>query len=151
MTDHLSRDRRSANMRAIRHKDTSPEMLVRRLLTQMRYRYRLHVKTLPGKPDLVFLSRRKVVFVHGCFWHQHSCPAGHKPLSNSGYWGPKLAGNLRRDALHVAELKARGFDVMVIWECETKNEGAVARRLRKFLGPKHREWDAKRTKQRRKR
>jgi len=130
-------------MRAIRHKDTSPEMLVRRVLTQMRYRYRLHVKSLPGKPDLVFLQRRKIVLVHGCFWHQHSCPEGRKPLSNSDYWEPKLTGNVKRDVRHAKELKALGFDVMVIWDCETKNEGDVARRLRKFLGPKHREWDAR--------
>jgi DNA mismatch endonuclease (patch repair protein) len=136
VADKLSPDRRSANMRAIKSRDTSPEMAVRRALYEMGYRYRLHTKDLPGKPDLVFHGRRKAVFVHGCFWHQHTCREGHTPASNTAYWEPKLARNTKRDRSNLADLKLLGWEVMVIWECEVDNIGDVARRLRKFLGPR---------------
>lgn len=111
-------------------------MAVRRLVHGMGYRYRLHGKTLPGKPDLVFASRRKVIFVHGCFWHQHpkaGCLDGRPPRSNRGYWRPKLARNKERDRLAQAALKKLGWSVCVIWECETKNEARLKRRLIAFL------------------
>jgi DNA mismatch endonuclease (patch repair protein) len=124
---------RSANMRAIRSKGMKPELLVRSLVHRLGYRFRLHGKGLPGKPDLVFASRRKVVFVHGCFWHAHSCGAAHIPKSNRNYWIPKLQRNTTRDAKNVENLAQSGWRVLIIWECETKDEAALAKRLRAFL------------------
>jgi DNA mismatch endonuclease, patch repair protein len=137
MADKISRARRSQNMAAIRSKDMKPEIIVRRLVYSLGYRYRLHRKDLPGKPDLVFAPRRKVVFVHGCFWHLHpksDCLDARRPKSNTGYWGPKLDRNVERDAHHVSALKSLGWKVMVVWECETKDTGRLSRRLQRFLG-----------------
>ena len=123
-------------MRAIKSKDTAPELVVRRMAHRIGYRYRLHVKALPGKPDLVFPSRRKVIFVHGCFWHQHpagKCADARPPSSNLRYWKPKLARNAARDAEHIITLKANGWSVLVIWDCETKHLRKLATRLRRFL------------------
>jgi DNA mismatch endonuclease (patch repair protein) len=123
-------------MRRIRSKDTKPEMLVRRLVHKMGYRYRLHRRDLPGKPDLVFGPRRKVIFVHGCFWHSHSdpkCPDRRQPRSNLAYWQPKLARNRRRDAEHMAALSEAGWEALVVWECETRNLARLAAALRAFL------------------
>lgn len=125
---------RSANMRAIRSKDMLPELAVRRLVHKLGYRFRLHRKDLPGKPDLVFVSRRKAVFVHGCFWHSHNCNAAHVPKSNLDYWLPKLQRNQARDSKNVGALTAAGWKSLVVWECETRDEIGLARRLRKFLG-----------------
>jgi DNA mismatch endonuclease, patch repair protein len=134
MADKPSPERRSENMRRIKSKDMKPELLVRRLVHGMGYRYRLHRKDMPGKPDLVFGLRRKVIFVHGCFWHQHaSCPEGRVPSSNESYWQPKLARNAKRDAENLANLDASGWRTLVIWECETKDAAALRRRLRAFL------------------
>lgn len=137
MTDKLTKYRRSRNMAAIRSKDMKPEMIVRSAVYRLGYRHRLHVKGLPGKPDLVFRSRKKVIFVHGCFWHQHpkkSCKDGRAPKSNLGYWAGKLARNVARDARNLAVLKAMGWKVLVVWECETKHSAVIALRLSKFLG-----------------
>ena len=107
--DKLTPERRSENMRRIKNKGMKPEMAVRRLVHGLGYRYRLHRKDLPGRPDLTFGPKRKVIFVHGCFWHQHSqCREGRPPGSNAGYWGPKLARNVERDAQHLASLKELG-------------------------------------------
>ena len=126
---------RSANMRAIRSKDMRPEMAVRRLVHRLGYRYRLHRKDLPGKPDLVFVSRRKVIFVHGCFWHSHhGCKTAHMPKSNLEYWRPKLQRNQNRDAKNLEAIAAKGWKALVIWECETADPAAVSVRIRKFLG-----------------
>jgi DNA mismatch endonuclease (patch repair protein) len=125
---------RSANMRAIRSKDMLPELSVRSLVHNLGYRFRLHRKDLPGKPDLVFVSRRKVIFVHGCFWHSHSCKIAHVPKSNVRYWAPKLERNQARDQNNVEALKADGWRSLVIWECEMKDSSAVAARVKKFLG-----------------
>jgi len=103
----------------------------------MGYRYRLHVKTLPGKPDIVFASRRKVIFVHGCFWHQHhktGCNISRLPKSNKHYWLSKLRKNVERDTKHQADLKKNGWKCLVIWECEIEHEAKLASRVRKFLG-----------------
>lgn len=124
-------------MRAIRSKDTTPELIVRRTAHHMGYRYRIHVKSLPGKPDLVFPSRLKAIFVHGCFWHQHpggKCADARPPRSNLRYWQPKLARNAMRDVEHIIRLKANGWRVLVIWDCETKHARQLAARLRRFLG-----------------
>lgn len=132
--DKFSANLRSENMRRIRSSGTRPEMLVRRLALGMGYRFRLHRKDLPSKPDLVFASRRKVIFVHGCFWHQHpGCREGPAPSSNEGYWKPKLARNVERDASALAALTGAGWEVLVMWECETKDRASLQKRLCDFL------------------
>lgn len=133
MADKLTPERRSANMAKIRAKDTKPEMLVRRMVHGMGFRYRLHRKDLPGKPDLVFGPRRKVIFVHGCFWHLHTCRDGRIPASRRDYWEPKLQRNAERDAEHEAALQAAGWQVLTVWECETKDLAALETRLADFL------------------
>jgi DNA mismatch endonuclease (patch repair protein) len=133
--DKLSSERRSANMARIRSNDTSPEIALRKLIHGIGYRFRLHRKDLPGRPDLVFPSRRKVIFVHGCFWHQHpECREGRLPGSRLEYWGPKLRRNQERDADAQARLKSQGWKNLVLWECELKNIDAAERKVRKFLG-----------------
>jgi DNA mismatch endonuclease (patch repair protein) len=107
-------------MAAVKQKDTKPEMRVRKLLHSMGYRYRLHVRDIPGCPDLVFRKRRKVIFIHGCFWHQHDCAMGNRmPKSRIEFWREKLIGNKKRDAQNRHQLKAEGWSVLVIWECQT--------------------------------
>lgn len=136
MTDKLSPERRSRNMAAIKGKDTKPELFVRRLVHSLGYRYRLHRKDLPGKPDLVFGPRQKVIFVHGCFWHGCECPGcldARRPKSNTGYWNPKIEGNKARDQKHQQALEGLGWQVLVIWDCEIKNQPALRRRLVDFL------------------
>lgn len=126
---------RSANMRAIRSKDMRPELAVRSLVHKLGYRFRLHRKDLPGKPDLVFPSRRKVIFVHGCFWHSHQgCKTAHVPKSNLGYWVPKLQRNQARDVTNVEKLHAGGWKSLIIWECEVKDEKRIRRDIPHFLG-----------------
>jgi DNA mismatch endonuclease (patch repair protein) len=132
--DKLTRVRRSENMRRIRSKDTNPEMIVRRIAHRLGFRYRLHSSKLPGKPDLVFSSRRKAIFVHGCFWHQHSrCPAGRVPSSQKSYWTEKLARNVSRDREHVLNLRKAGWKTLILWECELSDQYKVAKRLTTFL------------------
>ncbi|MYC65079.1 MAG: DNA mismatch endonuclease Vsr [Acidobacteriia bacterium] len=136
MTDTVTPKRRSEIMSNIRAKGMKPEMAVRRIAHAMGYRYRLHRKDLPGKPDLVFPGRRKVIFVHGCFWHQHSdaaCRIARRPKSNRDYWLPKLEGNVARDAKHQAELAELGWKVLVIWECDVVGGNGIADRVRDFL------------------
>ncbi|WP_112170033.1 very short patch repair endonuclease [Paraburkholderia unamae] len=124
---------RSRTMRAVKSKDTGPEMIVRRFLHAAGLRYRLHDTGLPGKPDLVFPGRRVALFVHGCFWHQHpNCPAAARPKSSSDYWTQKLDGNVARDARHHDALKAAGWTVLVIWECETRNPEALNTLLKRL-------------------
>ena len=133
----MSPEVRSATMRAIRSKGMKPELAVRRLVHSMGYRYRLHRHDLPGRPDLVFPGRHQVIFVHGCFWHQHPdphCKLAHRPRSNLEYWEPKLRRNQERDAAHRVRLAELGWDVLVIWECEVKAEEGVPERIRAFLG-----------------
>jgi len=132
MTDNISPARRSANMRAIRSKDMKPEMAVRRLTHSMGYRFRLHRKDLPGKPDMVFPSRRAVVFIHGCFWHMHPAPIckdARAPKSNTDYWHAKLARNQARDIEHETALTAQGWRVLVIWECELKDIDTLKQKI----------------------
>ncbi len=121
-------------MARVRGKDTGPEMRVRRLVHEMGYRYRLHRRNLPGVPDLAFSSRRKVIFVHGCWWHGHDCPGGRKrPKTNKSYWLPKLERNRTRDAANQAELRARGWDALVLWECQLKDTAGLRKRIGDFL------------------
>lgn len=127
---------RSENMRRIRSKNTKPELLVRKLVYGLGYGYRLHRKDLPGKPDLAFIGRKKAIFVHGCFWHQHPdphCSDSRLPKTRSEYWLPKLNRNVQRDAEHIAALEASGWNVLVVWDCETNNLALLTKRLRHFL------------------
>ena len=134
--DRLTQERRSENMRKIRARDTSPELSVRRLVHGMGFRYRLHVTKLPGKPDLVFPRLRRIIEVRGCFWHRHpGCIDSHIPKSRIEYWLPKLTRNRRRDRENEKRLRAAGWDVLTIWECESKEPSVVARRIRDFLTP----------------
>ena len=133
-SDVLTPEQRSRCMSRIRSKDTSPEMIVRSLVFSMGYRYRLHDRRLPGTPDLVFRSRRKVIFVHGCFWHMHDCRYGLvKPKSNADFWENKRNCNVQRDEASMAALSAAGWASLVVWECETKNMAALAKRIKAFL------------------
>ncbi len=133
--DPLSPRERSARMGLVRGKDTKPEMRVRRTAHSMGYRYRLHDGDLPGKPDLVFKSRRKVIFVHGCFWHRHEgCPRCRTPKTRLRFWKKKFRENVDRDARNGEALLKSGWEVLVIWECETENRKLLASKLRKFLG-----------------
>jgi DNA mismatch endonuclease, patch repair protein len=134
MTDRLTTERRSENMRRILSKDTKPEMIVRRLVYGMGFRYRVHATDLPGKPDLVFRARKKAIFVHGCFWHIHdSCREGRIPGSRVEYWLPKLNQTKLRDAKHTALLRESGWQVLVVWECEISQHSGIKERIRKFL------------------
>jgi DNA mismatch endonuclease (patch repair protein) len=134
VTDKLTPERRSENMRKIRAKNTSPELLVRRLVHGMGFRYRLHVADLPGKPDLVFPRLKKIIEVRGCFWHQHGkCIDSHIPKSRSDYWIPKLQRNRSRDVANLQNLRALGFRVLVVWECEIENEKWLTTQLLRFL------------------
>ncbi|MGO7921971.1 very short patch repair endonuclease [Rhizobium ruizarguesonis] len=136
MADRISSEQRSTNMSRIRSTGSVPEMLVRRTVHSLGYRYRLHVRALPGTPDLVFSSRRKVIFVHGCFWHGHGCRVGGKgPKSNTSYWTPKIKRNQQRDQNAMEALQEAGWQTLVLWECELKDVPELAERLIAFLGP----------------
>ena len=127
---------RSRIMRAVKSRDTDPEMRLRKMLHSMGFRYRLHCKDLPGKPDIVFPSMRKVVFVNGCFWHGHDCARGaKKPKTNREYWRDKITCNMKRDRGHNRELKALGWDVMTVWECELKELRKIGDKVSRFLNP----------------
>ena len=139
MADTVTPKRRSEIMSKIRAKGMKPELMVRRLAHAMGYRYRLHRKDLPGKPDLVFPSRRKVIFVHGCFWHQHAsadCKISHVPRSNQEYWLLKLQRNAARDAAHVARLDELGWEALTFWECEVDRVECIRKRIRQYLDGK---------------
>ena len=126
---------RRRTMRAVKSENTGPELAVRRLAHRMGYRFRLHRKDLPGKPDLVFPRLRKAIFVHGCFWHGHDCLRGARvPLQNRVYWTTKIGKNKARDESVQAALTAAGWKVGVLWECEIRDQELLARQIRKFLG-----------------
>jgi DNA mismatch endonuclease (patch repair protein) len=137
--DTLTAAERSVRMAKIRSKDTLPELRVRQLVHRLGYRFRLHQKDLPGRPDLVFTSRRKVIFVHGCFWHAHGrCKTANQPKSRRGYWKDKFARNKARDQSNARKLRNLGWKVLVIWECQTRSEALMLPRLRCFLEMKAR-------------
>jgi DNA mismatch endonuclease, patch repair protein len=122
-------------MSRIRGKDTAPELVVRRLLHRLGYRFRLHRADLPGKPDIVLPGRRTAVFVHGCFWHAHGCKIGRPPKSRPEFWLPKLKRNRERDAGNEAALVAKGWKVLTLWQCEIRDAETLETRLREALGP----------------
>ena len=124
----------SDRMARVGSKDTAPEMRVRRVVHGLGYRYRLHAKDLPGSPDMVFRSRKKVIFVHGCYWHRHQeCKRASTPSTRRGYWQAKFDRNVARDESALAALHEAGWEVLVVWECETKDASALADRLTTFL------------------
>ncbi|HTU09726.1 MAG TPA: DNA mismatch endonuclease Vsr [Allosphingosinicella sp.] len=134
--DTLTSVERSARMARVRGKDSKPEMLVRRLVHAMGFRYRLHDRRLPGSPDLVFPRLRKVIFVHGCFWHRHEdihCKLARWPKSRLDFWRPKLQGNRERDLRHQAELEKLGWRIFVVWECRMRDKEQLENELREFL------------------
>ena len=133
--DTLTRKQRSERMALVRGKNTKLELIVRRLVHSMGFRYRLHSPSLPGHPDLVFARRRKVIFVHGCFWHRHraTCPLARLPKSKLDFWLPKLEGNRMRDEKTLRLIRALGWKALVVWECQLKNVPALRNRIRLFL------------------
>jgi len=134
--DTLSPEARSERMARVRGKDTGPELRVRRLVHGMGYRYRLHDKRLPGSPDLVFAGRRKLIFIHGCFWHRHpdpACKLARMPKSRREFWEPKLESNRARDERVAAALAEQGWKQLVVWECECGQTKALEDRIRAFL------------------
>lgn len=120
-------------MASVRHKDTGPEIAIRRLLHRLGYCYALHRNDLPGRPDLVFAPRRRVIFVHGCFWHGHGCPRGRLPTSRVEYWSKKIDNNRARDDRNLSDLKAMGWATCVVWQCETSDPDTLKERLVRFL------------------
>lgn len=136
MPDVMTPEQRSRCMASIRSKNTRPELTVRSLVHRMGYRFRLHRRELPGKPDLVFVSRRSVIFVHGCFWHQHAgCRLASKPATRAEFWKGKFEANLSRDSRVRRKLIAMGWRVLVIWECETRDLVELQKWIRLFLEP----------------
>jgi DNA mismatch endonuclease (patch repair protein) len=134
MTDVHTTEQRSRNMAAIKCKNTSPELIVRSVVHRMGFRYSLHRKDLPGKPDIVLVRRKKIIQVHGCFWHMHRCHYGAvKPVTNASFWAKKRLSNTKRDQLTRKKLKEQGWDVLIVWECWTKDLGSLQRRLAQFL------------------
>jgi DNA mismatch endonuclease (patch repair protein) len=127
--DKVSVQQRSRNMAAVRSRNTAPEMLVRSILHAIGLRFRLHQISLPSSPDIVLKRHRTIVLVHGCFWHGHSCRRGKQPTSRPEFWGAKLAGNRARDERQIKELKALGWRVLIVWECETVDALKLTRRL----------------------
>ena len=135
--DILTKEERSVRMGRVRTKDTEPELAVRRWLHGRGYRYRLHVRHLPGRPDLVFPSRKKAIFVHGCFWHRHDgCKLATLPKTRPDFWIPKLEGNVARDARKSGALADAGWTSLVVWQCELRDLDAVGRRIVEFLDEK---------------
>lgn len=134
MADVLTPAQRSFNMSRIRNRDTRPEMIVRSIVHGLGYRYRLHKSDLPGKPDVVLVRHRKIIDVHGCFFHMHKCRYGRVvPATNARFWKAKRLSNVERDRRNLGVLKREGWRVMIVWECETKNGEKLAKRIRKFL------------------
>lgn len=132
--DRLSPQHRSWLMSRVKGRNTTPERAVRSIIHRNGFRFRLHRLDLPGKPDIVFGPRRKIVFVHGCFWHGHDCGKGRLPKSNAAFWKAKVAANRKRDAKHIRDLKSAGWRILVIWQCQLKNPLALEKRIVDFLG-----------------
>ena len=134
MADVLTPEQRRLNMSRIRGKNTKPEMVVRRLVHSLGFRYRLHVQALPGSPDLVFPARHKVIFVHGCFWHRHRCRLGRpRPATRASFWENKLAGNVERDRRTRQALQKAGWKPLVVWQCQIRDSERLEQRISTFL------------------
>jgi DNA mismatch endonuclease, patch repair protein len=133
MADQFSTEERSAIMRRVRSVDTAPELQVRKIVHRLGFRFRLHSPALAGKPDLVLAGRKKVIFVHGCYWHQHSCGGAKRPTTNRSYWNRKLDRNVERDKKNLRLLRRQGWRVLIVWECELKNPERLQHRLLRFF------------------
>lgn len=137
MVDTLTPPERSLRMSKVKGKNTKPELLVRSLIHQLGFRFRLHARDLPGHPDLVFRKRRKVIFIHGCFWHRHddsACKLSRLPKSRLDFWLPKFEANQRRDTANVDQLHAQGWRSLVIWECQLWDRQSLEQQIKLFLG-----------------
>ncbi len=134
MADKVSPEQRSRNMSRVKGRDTKPEKIIRSLLYSMGYRFRLHRRDLPGKPDIVLPKHKKAVFIHGCFWHGHEgCPRAARPTTNTEFWNKKIDSNIKRDAAAQKELPALGWAYLIVWQCEMRDHAALENRLRSFL------------------
>lgn len=134
MADVLTPQQRSFNMSRIRHRDTRPELVVRSIVHRLGYRYRLHKKDLPGKPDVVLVRHRKIIDVHGCFFHMHTCRYGSVvPATNAKFWRTKRLSNVERDGRNLRALRREGWRVMIVWECETRDIPKLSKRIEEFL------------------
>lgn len=134
MVDVHNKKQRSFNMSQIRSKNTSPEIIVRSLVHRMGYRYALHRSDLLGHPDLVLVRHKKIIFVHGCFWHKHRCRYGQvNPATHAKFWQEKRLGNVERDKRNLKELRFAGWKVLVVWECQTRDTKSLSSRLKTFL------------------
>ena len=134
MTDVLTKEQRSFNMSRIRAKDTKPEIIVRSIVHQLGYRYSLHKRNLPGQPDIVLARHKKIIFIHGCFWHMHKCRYGKViPQTRKKFWQTKRLDNVARDRKNIKQLKRSGWQVLIVWECQTKNIPTLTRKLKTFL------------------
>ena len=132
--DVFDKEKRSRVMSKIKDKNTKPEVLVRSVLHRMGYRFRLHGKDLPGKPDIILPKYKKVIFVHGCFWHGHEgCDKSKRPSANREFWDKKLDKNINRDQKNIAELNKYGWETLIIWTCETKDIQTLKQKLTTFL------------------
>jgi DNA mismatch endonuclease, patch repair protein len=134
VVDTLTKAQRSKRMSLIKSKNSQAELAVRKLIFGAGYRYRLHDTKLPGRPDLVFASRKRVIFVHGCFWHQHGCRRYKQPTTRTEFWNKKLGSNVTRDRAVRRTIARLGWRSLVVWECELRNPGRVLRRAMRFLG-----------------
>ena len=135
MVDNLSPEERSRLMSRVRGKNTKPEMIVRQLAHRLGFRFRLHRRDLPGSPDLVFPGRKKVIFVHGCYWHRHNCKKATTPKTNVDFWNKKFDDNIMRDNKNLSDLAELGWETMVVWQCEAEKPDNLADRLIEFLEP----------------
>lgn len=134
MADRISPEQRSRNMSRVKGRDTKPELLVRSIVHGLGYRFRLHSKKLPGRPDVVLPRHRKVIFVHGCFWHGHpGCRRAARPSTNREFWDKKIEGNIARDAANIEALSAAGWKVLVVWQCAMKERERLEKTLSEFL------------------
>lgn len=134
--DHVSREKRSWLMSRVSAKNTQPEIVVRKMLHGLGYRFRIHYKMLIGKPDIVFTKRKKIIFIHGCFWHGHEgCKYAKLPASRTEFWADKMARNRERDTRVRLELNNQGWQTLTIWQCDLKREHGLADKLKKYLGP----------------
>lgn len=133
--DTIDKRRRSENMRRIRSKNTKPELILRKQIYSLGYRgYRINRNNLPGKPDITFTLRRKIIFMHGCFWHRHNCIDGvHEPKTNKHYWNTKLRNNVLRDKRNLQTLRKMHWKVLIVWECQLDNKAKLSRILQEFL------------------
>ncbi len=134
MANRVSEEKRSWIMSRVKGRDTNPERLVRSLLHRMGYRFRVHRKDLPGTPDIVLPRYRKIIFVHGCFWHQHpGCPKSKRPASNREFWDRKFENTITRDQRNIAQLKELGWDTLIIWQCETRDRESLRIKINRYL------------------